>query len=47
MAVWRGATELGCHKIKKHLHPLPLDASGGNYLLDFFLYKMVEQQPFA
>ena len=33
--------DLGRHEIKTHLHPLHLDASGENYLLDFFLFKVV------
>ena len=35
----------GRHDIKNHPHPLTLDASGENYLLDSFLFKMVRQQP--
>ena len=33
--------DLGRHEIKTHLHPLHLDASGDNYLLDSFLFKVV------
>jgi hypothetical protein len=39
--------DLGRHEIKEHLHPQRQDASGEDYLLDFFLSKVLGQQPHA
>jgi len=39
--------DLGRHEIKEHLHPQPQDASGENYLLDFFLFKVVRRRFFS